>query len=232
MVAIQICSKEEWKAAKDLINPVEIKSYPYGEYFKIKIEYQDCIFYFSGETKTLSAGACQFAIDQWSPKIVIVLGTCGGVSKDLQLLDIIMAEKTAQYDVIPMKKKASLFHEIIYLNNSWINFDECPLPILRGFIATADQSVTASNYHNLRKENVIAADWETAAIAKICSINRVRYCVVRGVSDLPSEEEKNDQYTDYLQNTSIIMEKLITSYLPSLITLHNDDLESNQSSAV
>jgi adenosylhomocysteine nucleosidase len=222
MYVIQICSIEEWEATKRLMNPKEVLSYPYGQYFEANIEKQNCVFYHSGETKTISAGACQYAIDHWSPSIVIVLGTCGGVNENLQPLDVIIAEKTAQYDVVPMKKRESIFHDIITIDNSWINLDEFLYPLLRGFIATADQSVTANNYHILKKENAMAADWETAAIAKICSTNRVQCCVVRSVSDLPQQGESDVdlQYQDYVRNTTIIMEKLITSYLPCIILNH------------
>lgn len=71
-------------------------------------------------------------------------------------------------------------------------------------------------------------DWETASIAKICSLNRVQCCVVRGVSDVTSEKDVIIQHEDYKRNTAIIMEKLIISYLPSLIS-HYNNWKVNQS---
>ena len=220
MIGIQVCSKEEWKAVKEQSEPIFIESFPYGQYFKTIIDNQDCVFYHSDATKTLSSGACQHAIDKWNLNIVFVLGTCGGVAKDIQIFDIIVAEETSQYDVIPMKKKETLFHEKIRLDLTWIDINSCPYPLLKGFFATADQSVTARNYKILRENNVIAADWETAAIAKIAMINGVRCCVVRGVSDLPITDDHGDgnlQFEDYVNNTSVIMEKLMKLYLPYLI---------------
>ncbi len=230
MIIIHINSNQEWKATKHLMNSVEIKTYPYGEYFMTVIENQECIFYHSGATKTLSAGASQYAIDRWSPEIIFVLGTCGAVSEDLKPLDIILADQTAQYDVIPMKKRENIFHEIITIDNSWLNLAEFQYKLLKGFIATADQSVTATNYQHLRSEEVIAADWETASIAKICAINKVECCVVRGVSDIPNEKDVNLQYENYKRNTAIIMEKLIASYLPSLISHYNNSKPNLNSS--
>lgn len=221
MIVIQVCSNEEWKATKELNKTIEILNYPYGEYFYTKILDHECIFYHSGATKTLSAGACQYAIDNWNPNVLFVLGTCGGVDKGVNKLDVIVVEQTAQYDIKPMKQKDSIFHEMISFDNSWISFDEIPHPILRGFIATADQSVTSDNYHFLRDEEVMAADWETASIAKICSINGIKCCVLRGVSDLANTKEHVDvhsQHEDYKRNTSIIMQRLISSYLPCFIS--------------
>lgn len=219
MIIIQITSKVEWQATKSLLNPIEINMYPYGEYFKTVIYKFECIFYFGGPTKTLSSGACQYAIDRWSPKILFVLGTCGGVAEDLQPFDVILAKRTAQWDVEPAKKRESIFHEMISLDTSWINLNDFPHKIVQGLIATADQPVTASNCHILRDCEVTAADMETASIAKICSINGVRCCIVRGVSDLASEKEFN--FETFKRNTPIIMEMLIQSYLPSLISSYN-----------
>lgn len=226
MIVVQICSNEEWKATKELNKTIQILNYPYGEYFYNNILDHECIFYHSGATKTLSSGASQYAIDHWNPKVLFVLGTCGGVDQKVNKLDVIVVEQTAQYDIKPMKQKESIFHEIISIDNSWIDFEEITHPILRGFIATADQSVTSENCHILKDEEVMAADWETASIAKICSINGIRCCVIRGVSDVANTKEHVDvisQHEDYEQNTSIIMERLISAYLPSFISNVNNN---------
>lgn len=216
MIIIQITSKVEWQSIKSLVNPIEVNIYPYGEYFKTIIDNNECVFYYSGPTKTLASGACQYAINRWSPEILFVLGTCGGVAEDLQIFDIILADKTAQWDVDPERKKVNIFHEMILLDNSWIELDDFPHKIFKGFIASGDQTVMASNCHKLRNREVMGADWETASIAKICSVNDINCCVVRGVSDLGSEKEFN--FEIFKQNAPIIMEMLIESYLPSLLS--------------
>lgn len=222
MIAIHINSNEEWEATKELLNPIGIKHSPYGECFKTKISDFNCIFYHSGATKTRSAGACQYAIDKWVPEIIFVLGTCGGVSEDIRPLDIILAEATGQYDVITMKKRESIFYEIIELDNSWINLRDFPYKLIRGFLATADKSVTAKNFHSLRESGAHGADWETASIATVCKLNKTKCCAVRGVSDVVSQEDVFLQLEDYKRNTSIIMKDLIMRYLPHLIYDYNN----------
>ncbi len=227
MIIIQITSKVEWKETKGLLDSIGINAYPYGEYVKMIIDNQECIFYYSGPTKTLASGACQYAIDRWAPEILFVLGTCGGVAEALQPFDVILAEKTAQWDVDPARKKATIFHEMLALDNSWTDWNDFPYKIVKGFIASGDQTVTASNCDKLRNGEVMAADWETASIAKICSVNDVKCCIVRGVSDLGNEREFN--FEIFQRNTSIIMERLIKSYLPSLVSRYIKS-KSNQSS--
>jgi nucleoside phosphorylase len=120
-----------------------------------------------------------------------------------------------------MNKRKSIFQDIISLDLSWIDLNNVPYPVLTGFMATADQSVTSSNFRILREENAMAADWETASIAKICYMNKMNCCVLRGVSDIPDEMGQSDnelQYEDYKRNTSTIMKLLISSYLPHFIS--------------
>ncbi len=224
MLTIQITSKVEWAAVKQLINPPALDQFPYGESFKANIAGCEGVFYYSGPTKTLAAGACQYAIDRWSPELVLVMGTCGGVAAELQLFDIILAEQTAQWDVDPARKRNNIFHEMLSLDTAWINPNEFPRPIFKGLIASGDQTVSASQCRLLRERQVTAADWETASIAKICSLNDVRCCIVRGVSDLASAPEFD--FEKFKRNAPVVMKMLIESYLPVLIRQHID-LEAN-----
>lgn len=222
IIAIHINSNEEWQGTKELLNPIGIKDFPYGEYFETKIGQFNCIFYHSGPTKTRSAGACQYAIDKWKPEIIFVLGTCGGVAEDIKVLDVILAEETGQYDVITMAKRESIFYGIIKFDNSWINLNDFPYKLVKGFLGTADKSVTGKNFHILRENGVHAADWETASIGYVCKLNGTKCCVVRGVSDVVSQEDVFLQLEDYKRNTFKIMENLIRRYLPALIHNYNN----------
>jgi nucleoside phosphorylase len=223
MVVIHINSTLEWAAINDVVKPSNICSFPYGEYFTEKCLGIDCTFYHSGETKTLAAVACQYAIDHWKAELVIVLGTCGGVSDQIKKFDIILVQRTAQYDIKPIAKLDGFFSEEVEIDNSWLNIEEFRLPLKTGFIATADQSVTSSNHYLLSEHEVLAADWETAAIAKICSINGIRCCVLRGVSDVAFGDESNGEYqlNDYKNNTGTIMSILVKGYLPYILSRRN-----------
>lgn len=224
MICIQVCSKEEWSSLKELFKDIEYKTNmsPFGELMRIKLYDKECIFYYSGETKTKSSAACQFAIDNWNPKIIIVLGTCGGVDEKLNVLDVIIANKTVQYDCIDrMGTKPYVFYEPLttIIDNSWIHFNEFSGQVYEGIIATADQDVNYEVLHMLRKESVLCADWESGSIAYICSLNKVNNCIVRGVTDIPTqniEESANNQGTDYRGNTPKVMKKLIENVLPVL----------------
>lgn len=224
MVCIQICSNGEWRSLKELLAGIDYKTnnYPFGEFIKLKLYGKECIFYHSGATKTKSSAACQFAIDNWEPEMVIVLGTCGGVDKKLNVLDVIIANKTVQYDCIDrMGKEPCVFYEpfTTIIDNSWIHLNEFHGNVYEGMIATADQDINYEVLKMLRKEDVLCADWESGAIAYICRLNKVRNCIVRGITDIPTEnadESAISQGTYYRQNTPRVMKKLIEDILPVL----------------
>jgi len=59
---------------------------------------------------------------------------------------------------------------------------------------------------------VLAADWESASIAKVCELNKTKCIILRGVSDIPRERGKvkrDIQEGDYRKNTRIIMRNLL-----------------------
>ncbi|MCP4180196.1 MAG: 5'-methylthioadenosine/S-adenosylhomocysteine nucleosidase [bacterium] len=215
-ICIHICSNREWRAAKDIFTtfPTQIKHQVYGEYFEQKINNKKCIIYHSGPTKTKSAAACQHAIDKWSPEIIYVLGTCGAVSEMLDIFDVIMANRTVQYDCsefIGENTHGFYTPMITDIDISNTNIDNIKEKITIGTIGTADRDIDYKTASTLRKENFLAADWESGAISKVCSINRVKCIILRGISDKPVENSSSDkekQVRDYQKNTSIVMNKL------------------------
>lgn len=215
-ICIHICSGREWRSTKEIfqIPATHLKQQALGEYFEIEINTKKCIVYHSGPTKTRSAAACQHAIDKWSPEMICVLGTCGCVSKSLEIFDVIMANKTVQYDCQTfMNKDTNTFYEpmITNIDIPALNTITIRKDIKIGTIGTADRDLDYETANSLRKENVLAVDWESGAISKICDLNNVKCVILRGVTDKPTEHSKSDrekQSNDYKQNTSTVMKKL------------------------
>jgi|GEM_PF-1248809 len=221
MICIQTCSDLEWKAVKIVLNiqPDRLEVYPYGEFANQYFEDEQCLFFNSGDTKTKSAAACQFAIDRWRPEFLLALGTCGGVAEHLKLLDVVLADRTAQYDcIIRMAGENHFFYPSldVTLDNSWIDFSRFEEKIHRGLIATADQDIDHQTRHNLMEHGVMAADWESGAVSFVCRANKIPCCLVRGVTDFPTGDDEG-QGRDYETNTPLIMEKLVKKILPCLV---------------
>jgi adenosylhomocysteine nucleosidase len=181
---------------------------PFGEYFEHSIGRNKSIFVQSGDTKTRSAAACQFAIDRWHPDGIVNLGTCGGVANKIKKLDIIMARKTVQYDcIIRFGEAQGLFYKpmITVVDTSWIDISGVSRKLHKGTIASADQDLNVKWRERLRKENVLGADWESGAISKVCELNKMKCLILRGVTDIPD----GNQESDFENNTPIVMESLL-----------------------
>jgi nucleoside phosphorylase len=217
-IGIQICSGAEWRAAKPLLgaSAADVGRFPYGEYLASTVGRRRCVFYHSRRTKTRAAAACQYAIDHWHVDPVIVLGTCGGVAEHLRVMDIVVASRTLQYDCHDRRPDMG---RIVSVGTEWLTSNAIVPEAHFGTIASADHDLGFGDLGRLREEGVLGADWESGAIALVCSLNQVKWAVVRGVSDVPLEAGVDDarrQLGDYLANTPAIMERLL-SLLPALV---------------
>jgi len=221
MIAIQIASSTEWQSICDLFDVKQTHSTPYGPYFDTIIQGQSCRLYFSGYSKTKAAGAAQYAISTWGPTQIFVCGTCGGVSSSLHPEDIIIASETVFYDCIDRFtiSEAPFFP---YLDSK---LDTKRLEYLRalgikfGRIATGDQDIDLLIRQSLEPLGVIAADWESAAVSHICSLNDTPLTVIRGVTDIPGYNGASmaDQADSYYALTPRIMDRILNTVLPELI---------------
>jgi len=145
-LSIQICSELEWGSTKSIlkIGRDQLRKQPSGEYFNYRVGQHRSTIYHSGATKTRSAAACQFAIDAWHPDAVINLGTCAGVSEKVRKLDVILAKKVFQYDVIQKFGIPSVSFKRSLQTNldiSWVDLSRVLTKINIGTIASADQDL-------------------------------------------------------------------------------------------
>jgi nucleoside phosphorylase len=196
---------------------------PFGEAFIQSVNNMKCVFFQGGTSKTRSAASCQYAIDKWKPKRHFVIGTAGGVAVHLKECDIIIANKTAMYDYkYCMGEPYELIanETIVEIDNSWIDFSILPGNTLEGFIATADRDVDYDTKIKLQSANVIAADWESGAVALVCRLNNIPCHIIRGITDIPensSSQSCHNQGIAYVKNTPMVMKEIINSILSEII---------------
>jgi adenosylhomocysteine nucleosidase len=187
-VIILISAIAEWNAVKPLFPDVEIHSFPFGERFDITIQDEQLSFFHSGWGKIASAGSMQYVIDQYSPDLVVNLGTCGGFEGGVSQGETILVDKTYVYDIVELMGDLDI---VSYygsdLDLSWLA-EPYPFPVRRGMIASADSDLPPGKIPFLRSLGAIAADWESAALAWVAQRNGARLLILRGVSDMVSEE--------------------------------------------
>jgi adenosylhomocysteine nucleosidase len=210
----------EWKALKRIYPNEDYKKSVWGEYFYTKIHNQNVIFFHEGWGKVSAAGATQYLIDNYKPEILINLGTCGGFEGEIQLFDIVLANKTIIYDIIEAMgdSKEAIADYTTNIDLAWLG-NNLPSKVHEAVLISADKDLRPAEIGQLRKEyGAIAGDWETGAIAYTAQKNNKKILIFRGVSDLVSYNrgEAYGNFNLYIQRTDTVMTNLL-SELPKWI---------------
>lgn len=219
-VCVIISAGEEWRTVKPHFPLAEPFPTPYGEALTGIIADQQVTFLHTGWGKVASAGGTQYAIDRWSPRLLINLGTCGGVEGLVSVNDVILAQKTVIYDIIEgmSSYQAAIEQYSAQANLDWLG-NNLPFPVKRLTLHSADRDIRPIDVAGILKDfGAVAADWESGAFAWVCARNGVDWLVLRAVTDLVSagEAEALDNVDLWRQRTGQVMGSLLKS-LPWLI---------------
>jgi len=217
---IIISAGAEWQCISPLISDgSEIKT-PYPHCLTTSIENTPVVFLHSGWGKVASAGATQYAIDRWTPKLLINLGTCGGLDGQVSLGEIILASETVIYDII---EGMSDYHMAInryrcLAHLDWLG-DDLPIKVRKARLLSADRDIRPQDVQMMIDDfDGISGDWESGAFAWVADKNKVDWLILRGVTDLvsPNQGEALGNVSLWQQRTGPVMEKLYAN-LPWLI---------------
>ena len=193
-VVVLISAGTEWRAVRVLHPDCEVNNSPYGEWFTLAVPVNggcvDVCFMHGGYGKVAAAASAQYAIDIWSPKLVVNMGTCGGFEGRINVNTVILVNKTVVYDIEDQMgdQSVSIAHYTTELDYSWLK-KPYPYPVHEGLLLSGDRDLVPDQVEELHQTyGAIAGDWESAAIAYVASHNAVRCLILRMVSDLVSKE--------------------------------------------
>ncbi len=224
---VLISANSEWRAIKEILAPSEILSTPLGETFRLTLQTPHLtldtwhlILFHGGWGKISAAATAQYVIDQFHPKLLINLGTCGGFEGRVERGTIILVERTVVYDIIEQMSNPdeAIAHYATELDLSWLSNDgrrmtnDGPSSIVHGLLVSADRDIVPGDIPMLvEKYGAVAADWESGAIAWVAKKNGVRCLILRGVTDLVSAEggEAYGNIELFHERTQKIMNRLL-----------------------
>jgi adenosylhomocysteine nucleosidase len=187
-VVVLISAIAEWNAVKPLFPDARLRRFPFGECFDIVLQDEHISFFHSGWGKIASAGSMQYVIDKYAPDLIVNLGTCGGFEGGVNQGETILVEQTYVYDIVELMDEVDIIpYYSSTLDLSWLS-EPYPFPVRRGMIASADSDLLPAQIPALQARGAIAADWESAALAWVAQRNHARLLILRGVSDVVSEE--------------------------------------------
>jgi adenosylhomocysteine nucleosidase len=217
-VVVLISAIAEWEGFKLLYPESLIERSPYGECTNLTLETPalsgaegwNLTLFHSGWGKIASAAMMQYVIDRYSADLIINLGTCGGFEGVVEQGDVILVDRTFVYDIVELMGDLDIStYYASALDLSWLA-EPYPYPARRGAIASADSDLPPDKIPLLKSKGAIAADWESAAFAWVAHKNNARLLILRGVSDMVSEQggEAYNNIEIFNQRAKEIMKRL------------------------
>lgn len=138
--------------------------------------------------KVNSARSAQMLIDNFDIKIVINIGTSGSVDNNLNIGDVVVADRLYQYDfdVTAFGRKLGEIENIgecIYTDKNILN--KISKDLIVGGIASGDKFITRMEDKTFIRDkfNVMCIEMEGASIAQVCYLSNIPFLVIRSVTD-------------------------------------------------
>ena len=225
-VVIIISANAEWRVAKELYPNLEIHNSPYGEFADLTLGLstdsgqclQPLTLFHGGWGKISAAATTQYVIDHFKPDFLINLGTCGGFAGRIETGTTILVERTLVYDIIEQMGDGAeaIEHYSTEIDLSWLDNEQWTKKdghrsVVRGPLVSADRDIVVNDIPMLiKKYNVVAADWESGAIAWVAQKNNTRLLILRAVSDLVGGDggEAYGNIELFRERTKIVMREL------------------------
>ena len=161
-------------------------------------------------------------INKYNPDVIINIGTAGGVHKDLDIADFVVADKLVFHDVDVTGfsyEKGQVPGQDQYFpienNEKFAEFLKQVIPNIHvGTVTTGDQFVNDVNHQIKIDEtfdNVYAIEMESTAIVMTCKQLKTPIFVLRTISDLAYKESNIEfpKYLDIVSKQFVVIVKLI-----------------------
>lgn len=183
-----------------------------------QINGHDTVLVKCGIGKVQAGVVTMLLIEHFHPEVVINSGVAGGFDQSLQELDLVCATKVSAYDVdftaegLPL---GSLNGEDRFVENDITLKETNGFSLKYGLILSAD--IFATDRKHLEEiidkyyqdEEVVAIDMESATIARICSEQNTKWCVIRAISDVIGGTKQVFNYEKFASQAASLSFQLI-----------------------
>ena len=220
-----ISANTEWQVMRKLFPDAELHPSPFGQWFVVHLDIgerdEPVLFFHGGWGKIAAAASAQYALDRWSPDLLINLGTCGGFEGEIERGTIVLAERTVVYDIVEQMgdQEMAIAHYTTDIDLSWLG-GRYPQPVHRTLLVSGDRDLLVKDIPRLKAQHgAVAGDWESGAIAWVAARNRTRCLILRGVTDLVGSgggEAYGGNIHVFVAGATEIMEELVHA-LPAWI---------------
>jgi adenosylhomocysteine nucleosidase len=189
-VVVAISADAEWASTRKILAPANVDVSPYGECFTVDIGGEPVLLFHGGWGKISAAASAEYAIATWQPRVLINLGTCGGIAGRVQPGETLLVTRTIVYDILEGigDSDDAIRAYTTEIDAAWLG-DDFPVAVRQSLLVSGDRDlVPADVSHIVDRYGAIAADWESAAIAYVAQRRGTRVVILRAVSDLVDAE--------------------------------------------
>lgn len=215
----------EVESLKRLLKDVRKEKISNIEFFSGKIGDTDTVIAKCGVGKVFASICAQTMIMQFKPDIIVNIGVAGGLSENLHIGDIVIADSVAQHDMdtTALGDERGFLQEIGLVK---IPADSRVLSVLEdacgymginyevGTIASGDQFVSSEDKKQFIKDtfSAKACEMEGAAIGQVCFVNKVPFGVLRAISD-GANDGANFDFAEFTamaaENSAKVIERFV-----------------------
>ncbi len=183
----------------------------------------DIIALKTGIGKVNAAVGVLTLINNFDVDMIINTGVAGGASKQVNVMDIVVAERVAYHDVWcgPETTPGAVQGLPLYYEAPTDMLKKIPSrhDIKVGLICSGDQFVDSiAQVEAIQKKfpEVLAVDMESGAIAQVCYLREIPFFSMRVISDSPggghdNAAEYNDFWTEAPQHTFDVLKHILKS---------------------
>ena len=225
-IGIIAAMDEEVDSIKKLMSDINIRNIYELEFILGTIHSKNVVLVKCGVGKVNASRTTQILIDNFDLEYVINVGTAGGLSENIEIGDVVIAEKLVQHDfditagghekgyVSNIGKYFNCDQNLIKKSKEIIDNMNQNFKAVTGLIATGDIFVQDIKVKERIKEefNADCAEMEGAAIAQVCELDEIPFIVIRSISDKPNGNNNID-FEQYLELACERYSKFIDIFL-------------------
>ncbi|HSQ33413.1 MAG TPA: 5'-methylthioadenosine/adenosylhomocysteine nucleosidase [Peptostreptococcaceae bacterium] len=200
------------------------------KFYKGTLEGKDIVLVRCGIGKVNSALCAQILISEFDVNAVVNTGVAGALHSDLDVYDIVISTDAIQYDfdttVFGHKKG-----EIPRMESSTFVADEKLVKaafessleetknykIVKGRVVTGDMFISSKELKDelVNEFDAYCGEMEGAAIAHVCSLNKVPFVIIRAMSD-KADGTADVVYEEFVQDAAHNSKDIVLNMLKSI----------------
>lgn len=200
------------------------------KFYKGTLEGKDIVLVRCGIGKVNSALCAQILISEFNVDAVVNTGVAGALHSDLDVYDIVISTDAIQYDfdttvfgykkgVIPrMDNSTFIADERLVKAALESSLEETKThKVVKGRVVTGDMFISSKELKDelVNDFDAYCGEMEGAAIAHVCSLNKVPFVIIRAMSD-KADGTADVVYEEFVQDAAHNSKDIVLNMLKSI----------------